>query len=227
MRFFRRKAAVITEPIRPDQARLRSGQRPSPMRDGARFAVLDGDEDLEVVGESFYQPSLWQLAGARPGRERVRKEIRAVLVPEDDNPYDPNAVAVWIDGLQVGHLPRENALRYRPGLLAQQHARGVPIALPGVITGGGIRSDGLGRLGVFLRHDPEDFGLARHPLPPPSEPRMRTGLSDARATDAADDSYDLGWMDGLPTITSAPSPTCAACSPKKPTSWTVTTCTCS
>jgi hypothetical protein len=198
MRFFRRKAAVITEPIRPDQARLRSGQRPSPMRDGARFAVLDGDEDLEVVGESFYQPSLWQLAGARPGRERVRKEIRAVLVPEDDNPYDPNAVAVWIDGLQVGHLPRENALRYRPGLLAQQHARGVPIALPGVITGGGIRSDGLGRLGVFLRHDPEDFGLARHPLPPPSEPRMRTGLSDARATDAADDSYDLGWMDGLP-----------------------------
>jgi hypothetical protein len=79
MRFFRRKAAAVSEPVRPDQVDRRSGQRPGPMRDGARFALLDGDEDLEVVGESFYQPSLWQLAGARPGRERVRKEIRAVL----------------------------------------------------------------------------------------------------------------------------------------------------
>jgi hypothetical protein len=198
MRLFRRKAADVREPVRPHQADRRSGQRPSPVRDGRQFVLLDGDEDLEVVGESFYQPSLWQLASARPGRERVRREIRAVLVPEDDNPYDPNAVAVWIDGLQVGHLSRENAQRYRPGLVAQQQARGVPVALPGVITGGGIRSDGLGKLGVFLRHDPEDFGVARQPVPPPSESRMRTGLSDARATDAADDSYDLGWMDGLP-----------------------------
>jgi hypothetical protein len=28
---------------------------------------------------------------------------------------------------------------------------------------------------------------------------MRTGLSDAFATDAADDSYDLAWMSGLPS----------------------------
>ena len=82
------------------------------------------DIEIEVL------PAQSELAGARPGRERVRKEIRAVLVPEDDNPYDPNAVAVWIDGLQVGHLSRESAQRYRPGLLAQQQARGVPIALP-------------------------------------------------------------------------------------------------
>jgi hypothetical protein len=169
------------------------------MRDGAQVVLLDGDEDLEVVGESFYQPNLWQLAGARPGEQRVREDICAVLVAEEDNPYDPDAVAVWINGLKVGHLSRENAQRYRPGLLAQQKARGVPIALAGVITGGGIRSDGPGKLGVFLQHDPEDFGLRRHPLPPPQESRMRTGLSDAFATDAADDSYDLAWMSGLPS----------------------------
>jgi hypothetical protein len=169
------------------------------MRDGAQVALLDGGEDLEVVGESYYQPNLWHLAGAHPGKERVRQDIYAVLVAEDDNPYDPHAVAVWINGLKVGHLSRENAQRYRPGLLAQQEARGMPIALAGVITGGGIRSDGPGKLGVFLQHDPEDFGLRRHPLPPPPESRMRTGLSDAFATDAADDSYDLAWMSGLPS----------------------------
>ncbi len=169
------------------------------MRNGAQVALLDGAEDLEVVGESYYQPNLWHLARAHPGKQRVRENICAVLVAEDDNPYDPDAVAVWIDGLKVGHLSRENAQRYRPGLLAQQEAQGMPIALPGVITGGGIRSDGPGKLGVFLHHDPEDFDLPRHPLPPPPESRMRTGLSDAFATDAADDSYDLAWMSGLPS----------------------------
>jgi len=169
------------------------------MRNGVQVALLDGSEDLEVVGESFYQPNLWHLAGARPGGDRVREDICAVLVAEDDNLYDADAVAVWIDGLQVGHLSRENAQRYRPGLLAQQEAQGMPIALAGVITGGGMRSDGPGMLGVFLRHDPEDFGLRRHPLLPPPESRMRTALSDALATDAADDSYDLAWMTGLPS----------------------------
>jgi len=129
------------------------------MRNGAQVALLDGDEDLEVVGESYYQDNLWHLAGAQPGEQLVREDIYAVLVAEDDNPYDSNAVAIWINGLKVGHLSRANARRYRPGLLAQQETRGMPIALAGVITGGGIRRDGLGKLGVFLNHDPRDFGL--------------------------------------------------------------------
>ena len=167
------------------------------MQDGARAALLAGYEDLEVVGESHYQDNLRRLTGYRPPDERVRQEIHAVLVAEDDNPHDPGAVAVWIDGLQVGHLSRENARRYRPGLLAQQRAHGKPIALAGVIAGGGIRDDGPGMLGVFLRHDPADFGYRPQPAPPPGSP-MRTALSDALATDAADDSYDLAWMADLP-----------------------------
>lgn len=169
------------------------------MRNGAQVALLEGDEDLEVVGESFYQDNLWHLARAQPGKNRVCEDIYAVLVAEDDNPYDPAAVAVWISGLKVGHLSRDNAQRYRPGLLAQQQALGMPVALAGVITGGGIRSDGLGKLGVFLRHDPQDFGLPPRSLLPASEPRMRTGLSNAFATDAADDSYNLAWMNNLPS----------------------------
>jgi hypothetical protein len=173
--------------------------RPSWMIHGMEARLFRGQEDLEVVGESHYQDNLWQLVGGRRSPEqRIDTDIRAVMVAEDDNPYDANAVAIWIDGLKVGHLSRDNARRYRPGLLALQEAQGMPIALRGVIVGGGIRADGPGRLGVFLRHDPADFGLRPPPLASPPESRMRTGLSDAVATDEADDSYDLSWMSKLP-----------------------------
>jgi len=174
------------------------GERPAWMQDGVQAALLGGHEDLEVVGESHYQDNLRRLTGCPSPDQRVRQEIHAVPVAEDDNPHDPDAVAVWIDGLQVGHLSREDARRYRPGLLAQERAHGKPIALAGVIAGGGIRADGPGMLGVFLRYDPADFGYQRQPAPPPPGSRMRTALSDALATDAADDSYDLGWMAHLP-----------------------------
>jgi hypothetical protein len=119
------------------------------------------------------------------------------LVPETDNPYDVNAVSVWVDGLKVGYLSRDDARRYRPGLLALQREYGMPIALPGVIVGGGMRADGPGRLGVFLRHDPADFGL--QPLPvPQSAPHMRTGLSEAFATDGINGTPHLSWMRDLP-----------------------------
>lgn len=93
------------------------------------------------------------------GKPRQKKSRRTLLVAEDAGPYDANAVAIWIKGLKVGHLSRADARRYRPGLLRLQEFHGQPIALEGVIVGGGIREDGPGRLGVFLRHDPEDFGL--------------------------------------------------------------------
>jgi hypothetical protein len=90
------------------------------MQNGLQVALLEGSEDLEVVGESFHQDNLWDLADTQPGPEHVRTDICAVLVAEEGNPYDANAVGVWIDGLKVGHLSREDAQRYRPGLLAQQ-----------------------------------------------------------------------------------------------------------
>jgi hypothetical protein len=68
-------------------------------------------------------------------------------------------VAVWVQGLKVGYLSRADARRYRPGLLGLQRRHGQPVTLNSVIAGGGIREDGPGRLGVFLRHDPADFDL--------------------------------------------------------------------
>lgn len=137
------------------------GERLSQVAGILDVVLYEGYEDLEVVGESHYQEELWHLAGGRRNPEaQVRQEIFALLLAEPDNPYDSNAISVWIDGLKVGYLSRDDARQYRPGLLALQQKHGKPVALAGVIVGGGIRPDGPGRLGVFLRHDPADFGLA-------------------------------------------------------------------
>jgi hypothetical protein len=169
------------------------------MRDGMEVQLCEGREDLEVVGEASYQDNLWQVVGGRGSREdRVRVEVYAVLVAETDNPYDANAVSVWVQGLKVGYLSRDDARRYRPGLLALERKHGKPIALAGAIVGGGMRADGPGRLGVFLDHDPADFGLRPMAPPSPSGSAMWSGLTDALASDEADDSYDLSWMSDLP-----------------------------
>jgi predicted Zn-ribbon and HTH transcriptional regulator len=158
-----------------------------------RTFVLGGRDTLEVVGESHYQETLWHAAGGFR-LDRVRTEIRAQLWPEPSNRHDENAIRVLIDGSTVGYLGRDDAALYLPGLklLIEQHGA---VHLNGMIVGGGQRSHGLGMLGVFLDHDPADFGLRRRQLGHIGE--LRTGLSQALATDLDDDSYDLSWLDQL------------------------------
>ncbi|MEA2677011.1 MAG: hypothetical protein QOJ81_1152 [Chloroflexota bacterium] len=174
-------------------------------------AVLAGGWSLEVVGESFRQAELWGLI--RPDQsqnERIRQSVTAILLPELDHPQDRNAVSVWLSGLMIGYLAREDAAELRPGLLILQTRHGRPVALTGVIAGGVGRS-----LGVFLDFDPADFEVDREGY----EPRrgstgwrpiaesgvsvnmagsLRTGLSEAVYSDASDDSYDLSWLVDLP-----------------------------
>ncbi len=162
--------------------------------------LIEGKVDLDVVGESFYQEALWAVIGGVT-KERVRTPIVAMLIPEPDNQYDPNAIAVYISGLKVGHLGRDDAQKLLGGLknLIAKHP-GKFIALSGVVAGGGMRDDGLGRLGVFLNYDPAEFGqkvVQGRRLEDPVALTMGTGESFALMTDAADDSYDLGWMDTL------------------------------
>lgn len=157
--------------------------------------LYSGHETLEVVGESHYQENLWSIVGGRT-LEPVRYETHAILVPDPQNRYDGNAIEVRIEGLLVGHLSRADAAAYRPGLLElmQTSVNGL-VALHAVIVGGGNRPDGVGFLGVFLDHDPADFGLAPQQV---SNGDVRTGLSEAMATDLEDESYDLSWYRTLP-----------------------------
>jgi hypothetical protein len=172
--------------------------RPAWMRNGLQAGLCDGNDDLGVVGESNYQAALWRLVGGsyRPD-VRVRKDIHALILAEDGNPYDPDAVSVWIEGLKVGYLCRQDAKRYRPGLLSLQRSSGQPIAMPGVITGGGLREDGPGRLGVFLRHDKTDFGIQRVQAANVTYGGVRTGFSQAARPDDPISGH-MSWVRDLP-----------------------------
>ena len=85
----------------------------------------------EVVGESYYKENIAQLGRISKSYywpqerlyekfvdgDRVYKysfdELEAELVDEPDNPYDPNAIRVEIDGVTVGHIAKENTKRIR------------------------------------------------------------------------------------------------------------------
>ena len=188
--------------------RLRSGRRePSVSTRHEATAVsaslLDGQDDLEVVGELAYQDALWRLSGGTLG-DPIRRQIVAVLVPEPMNPYDANAIAIQIDSQVIGYLSPATAQEYLPGLQRLMSVRGGYVALRGVIVGGGYYDDGPGRLGVWLEHDPADFGVrSTSSRPAPSgyasaDGVMRTGFTEAWLTDAEDDSYDLSWFNELP-----------------------------
>ena len=170
---------------------LGSSTTPAPPRVHKFEATLyEGDETLEVRGESHYQEALWAIVGGRRP-ERIRCERYAVLIPDPDNDYDADAIEVRIDGQLVGYLSQDDAGRYHEGLLRLMHGSANHlVALHAMIVGGGQRPDGLGYLGVFLDHDPADFGLEPQHT---TNGRIRTGLSAAIATDIADDRYDLSW----------------------------------
>jgi HIRAN domain len=141
--------------------------------------LYSGDDPLEVVGESHYQDALWTIVGGlRP--DSVRYETEAVLEPEPHNPHDQNAVKVLVEGHLVGYLSREDAAVYRSGLLRlMEKSPTGRVALEAQIVGGGPRRDGIGFLGIFLDHDPADFGLA--PQQAAGGRALRTGFSDAIA----------------------------------------------
>ncbi|TDZ80136.1 hypothetical protein DE4585_03887 [Mycobacteroides salmoniphilum] len=70
-----------------------------------------GTADIEVSGESYRFESFTRIfvsAGRTLGGVLMRT---AVLVPEPENRYDRYAVGVYIDGLQVGWVPAEEAPR--------------------------------------------------------------------------------------------------------------------
>ena len=115
--------------------------------------VLEGDELVRVVGTSHYQDALLALA-PREADEEVRAETIARLVREPDNPHDPNAIAVQIDGRLVGYFSRDENRRWLD--VIGDGAIGCEAMIAG--------KAGTTGLGVFLR------------LPTPTEARAQIGL---------------------------------------------------
>lgn len=131
---------------------------------GQRF-FIEGDDLVRVVGVSHYQDALRELAGIESGAE-VRHACEAALVAEPDNPHDPNAVAVHIEGRPVGYLAREEAVRWQP-IVQVVADHGSAAAVDAMIAGRGSES-GTPNLGVFLK------------LPTPTEARAQAGIRFGR-----------------------------------------------
>lgn len=157
-----------------------SGSVSSSESRGIEATLFYGDERLEVKGESFYQDNLRHVV------TQLGREIPAILIPEPDNEYDRNAVSVWCGGLKVGHLTREDAAVYQSAIARLTQQEGKPIAVTGRIFGGEPTKPSLG---IWLYHDPTDFGL-----------HSARGRRVSSGTDVLTGATEGGlrWMDTLP-----------------------------
>lgn len=99
---------------------------------------------VNVVGVSQYQRVLADAA-------EEGGAVEAVLVLEDDNPYDDQAVAVHINGERAGYLSRADARLYRADLAAAGQPE-LSVRCKARITGGFETRDG-GRAHFGLRLD--------------------------------------------------------------------------
>lgn len=99
-----------------------------------------GDFDFDIVGESSYQEAL-KLAAGDHGDRNDGIACTALLVPEDQNPYDNKAVRVDINNRTVGYLSRENARSYRRRLAGKKIGMAVT-SCDALIVGGYILGTG-------------------------------------------------------------------------------------
>jgi len=110
---------------------------------GQGECVLPAGQSQAVVGESHYQPALRAAAGGRKAQDwDDHITVEAQLVPEPNNKFDRNAVAVLVNGRKVGYLPAEIAGDYQPVLVGLLR-RGLFGTCKGAIVGGGSRSYGI------------------------------------------------------------------------------------
>lgn len=121
---------------------------------GQTPALLEGRHELCAVGESHCQDALLAIAGPKTS-EAVCLNGIATLRCDPTNPYDANAVGVYIDDRRVAYLPREAAAVIAPRLAA----RGSECLVRAQINGGWSRGPkDEGSFGVVLyMPDPSDI----------------------------------------------------------------------
>ena len=102
--------------------------------------IGNGIMDFEIVGESFYQENIKKALNTN---ESVYDEpIIARLQLEDYNPYDENAIGVYINNYKVGHIPKRRNKRIRL-LFAFANNISIQATCNGSVYGGGDRFYGV------------------------------------------------------------------------------------
>jgi len=104
---------------------------------------------VEVAGEAHRQEALDGICGGKC-EDGHNLETTAQLLLIDDNPYDPNAVGVFIAGELVGYIPRDAAPHVRAEVLRLSPDER-PVTCDAKIVGGWDRGDeDEGHYGVKL-----------------------------------------------------------------------------
>jgi hypothetical protein len=126
------------------------GQEPEPDQPQVMARLPGpGTFDLQIVGESFHQEALEEICGGRC-EDGHRMEVEAMLIHDDDNPHDNQAIAVFIESKLVGHFDRKTARNFRQQFI-EAGAAGVPAVCQAIIVGGWDRGDDdQGHFGVKL-----------------------------------------------------------------------------
>lgn len=125
--------ALPPRPASPYEPKLPEGAAALHWSDGGRYLV-------EVVNESRYQATLKELAGEH-GDQAARASYVATLLPDDVNPYESAAVAVFLDGRMSGYLTPKAAVLFRQRL-AQKEIAGQLTTCDAQVRGGGVWQNG-------------------------------------------------------------------------------------
>jgi hypothetical protein len=88
------------------------GQKAQPIQ----LSVLElaGGAHCAVAGESYYGEAIAKTVQTCWADDEEDRVFNAILVPEPNNEFDANAVGVWSSCGKLGHLPRDQAVIYRP-----------------------------------------------------------------------------------------------------------------
>ena len=109
---------------------------PLPQGDPVHHWADEGRFQLEVLGESRYSDTIRALAGEH-GEAAADAHHKALLLADDNNPYEDKAVAVFLNNEMVGYLAPKDAMSFRT-MLARQEISGQLTSTDAVIRGGQV-----------------------------------------------------------------------------------------
>lgn len=124
------------------------GGQPQKPENAIAYIRGPGTFDADIVGESHYQENLERICGER-SKEGEEKQIKAMLILENNNPKDKNAIRVEINGLTVGYFDKVDAAEFRKAL-KKTSIGNTPIQCDALIVGGWKRKNSVGNYGVRL-----------------------------------------------------------------------------